>query len=85
VTAAFHYSHSADLVEFNGLKTQIDDRQGCAGHVITRPQLVLDRCQLDGEGWAHAYRADPSAIDEWKEASGIMEGPIFRSINKMGH
>ena len=25
-----------------------------------------------------------SAIDEWKEASGITEGPIFRSINKMG-
>ena len=25
-----------------------------------------------------------SAIDDWKEASGITEGPIFRSINKMG-
>jgi integrase len=25
-----------------------------------------------------------SATDEWKEASGITEGPIFRSINKMG-
>jgi hypothetical protein len=42
VAAAFHHSHSADLVEFNGLKTQIDDRQGCTGHVITRPQLVLE-------------------------------------------
>jgi len=25
-----------------------------------------------------------SAIDEWKEASGLTEGAIFRSINKMG-
>ena len=25
-----------------------------------------------------------AAIDEWKEASGISEGPIFRSINKAG-
>lgn len=41
---------------------------GKAGHMRTVPIPV----------WVK------SAIDEWKEASGITKGPIFRSINKMG-
>src|SRR6516165_1053675 len=46
----------------------IADLMGKAGHMRTVPIPA----------WVKA------AIDEWKEASGISEGPIFRSINKAG-
>jgi len=42
-----------------------------------------------GQGWAHPYCSNPImggswvkvAIDEWKEASRITEGTLFRSID----
>ena len=44
----------------------IADLIGKAGHVRTIPI----------PGWVKV------AIDDWKEASGIKEGVLFRSINK---
>jgi len=46
----------------------IADLLGKAGHIRTVPI----------PGWVKA------AIDEWKEASGVAEGALFRSINKTG-
>ena len=47
----------------------IADLLGKAGHIRTVPVPA----------WVKA------AIDEWKEASGINQGALFRSINKTGH
>jgi integrase len=47
----------------------IADLLGKAGHIRTVPVPA----------WVKA------AIDEWKEASGINQGALFRSINKSGH
>jgi integrase len=47
----------------------IADLLGKAGHIRTVPVPA----------WVKA------AIDEWKEASGINHGALFRSINKTGH
>jgi integrase len=47
----------------------IADLLGKAGHIRTVPIPVLVK----------------AAIDEWKEASGINQGALFRSINKTGH
>jgi integrase len=44
------------------------DLLGKAGHIRTVPI----------PGWAK------TAIDDWKQATGIMEGALFRSINKAG-
>ena len=46
----------------------IADLMGKAGHMRTVPIPL----------WVKA------AIDEWNEAGGITQGPIFRSINKVG-
>lgn len=46
----------------------IADLLGKAGHIRTVPI----------PSWVKA------AVDEWKEASGVTEGALFRSINKMG-
>lgn len=46
----------------------IADLLGKAGHIRTVPI----------PGWVK------KAIDEWKEASGVMEGVLFRAINKTG-
>jgi hypothetical protein len=46
----------------------ISDLPGKAGHIRTVPI----------PGWVKA------AIDEWKNAGGIADGPLFRSINKTG-
>ena len=46
----------------------IADLMGKAGHVRTMPTPA----------WVNA------AIDEWKAASGVTQGAIFRSINKNG-
>jgi integrase len=46
----------------------IADLLGKAGHIRTAPIPA----------WVKA------AIDEWKKAGGIAEGPLFRSINKTG-
>jgi integrase len=46
----------------------IADLLGKAGHIRTVPV----------PGWVK------DAIDEWKEASGITEGTLFRAINRMG-
>ena len=47
----------------------IADLLGKAGHIRTVPVPA----------WVKA------AVDEWKEASGINQGALFRSINKTGH
>ena len=47
----------------------IADLLGKAGHIRTVPVPA----------WVKV------AIDEWKEASGINQGALFRSINKSGH
>jgi hypothetical protein len=46
----------------------IVDLLGKAGHIRTVPIL----------GWVKV------ALDEWKEAAAVMEGALFRSINKTG-
>jgi len=38
----------------------------------------LDRSLFAGPDWVK------EAIDTWKEAAGITEGALFRSINKAG-
>jgi integrase len=57
-----------DTIELREGRWIVANLMGKAGHVRTVPIPA----------WVK------SAIDEWKAASGIMEGPIFRSINKMG-
>jgi len=58
---------------------------GCL-HLVARGALGYRR--PPGQSWAHPYRPNPimgeGAIDEWKEAGGITEGSLFRSINKTG-
>ena len=57
-----------DAVELREERWVIADLMGKAGHMRTIPIPA----------WVKA------AIDEWKAASGITEGTIFRSINKKG-
>ena len=55
-----------DAIELREERWVIADLMGKAGHMGTVPIPA----------WVKA------AIDEWKEASGIAEGTVFRSINK---
>ena len=57
-----------DGIELREGRWIVANLMGKAGHIRTVP--IPD--------WVK------SAMDEWKEASAITEGPIFRSINKMG-
>jgi integrase len=57
-----------DAIELREERWIIANLMGKAGHMRTVPIPA----------WAK------SAIDEWKEASGVTEGAIFRSIDKMG-
>jgi hypothetical protein len=57
-----------DAIELREERWVIADLMGKAGHMRTVPIPA----------WVKA------AIDEWKEASGIAKGAIFRSINKAG-
>ncbi len=57
-----------DAIQLREEHWVIADLLGKAGHVRTVPV----------PGWVKA------AIDAWKEASGITEGALFRSINKNG-
>jgi integrase len=57
-----------DAIELREERWVIADLLGKAGHMRTVPIPM----------WVKA------AIDEWKEASGITEGAIFRSINEAG-
>jgi hypothetical protein len=46
----------------------------------------VGRCRSEGKSRTHRYGPDPglseTAIDEWKESSGVRDGAVFRSINK---
>jgi integrase len=57
-----------DAIQLREEHWVIADLLGKAGHIRTIPI----------PGWAKA------AVDVWKEASGITEGTLFRSINKAG-
>src|SRR5712692_7796883 len=58
----------ADSIQLREEHWVIADLMGKAGHIRTVPI----------PGWVKA------AIDEWKNAGGIAEGALFRSINKTG-
>jgi integrase len=58
----------ADSIQLREDHWVVADLMGKAGHVRTVPIPL----------WAKA------AIDEWKDASGIKEGALFRSIRKQG-
>jgi site-specific recombinase XerC len=57
-----------DSVQLREEHWVVTDPLGKAGHIRTVPIPA----------WAEA------AIDEWKNAGGITEGALFRSINKTG-
>lgn len=57
-----------DTIQLREEHWVIADLTGKAGHIRTVPIPT----------WVKA------AIDEWKEASGVREGAVFRSINKAG-
>ena len=59
---------SAESIQLREDHWVVADLMGKAGHVRTVPIPL----------WAKA------AIDEWKDASGIKEGALFRSIRKQG-
>jgi site-specific recombinase XerD len=58
----------SDSIQLRDEHWVIADLIGKAGHIRTVPI----------PGWAKG------AIDDWKEASGITEGALFRSINRVG-
>jgi len=77
--------HDRDAGRMRTASRRVAWPSGCL-HLVARGALGYRR--PPGQSWAHPYRPNPimgeGAIDEWKEAGGITEGSLFRSINKTG-